>query len=271
MSGSIVSANEESLRLDIKELVKNTVRDVIDQLLDEEADELVNAERCERTAEREACRSGHCKRRLVTSSGEIGLDAPKLRGATFQTAVIERYRRRETSVEEAVIEMHLAGVSARRIEDVGQMLWGAGVSAGTVSDLNDKAFASVEEWRDRPLEGDCPCVFVDGIHLKRSRGGSCGNASAMVAIGVNGDGRREAIGCAEGFTEPKDSWEGFLLWLRNRGLAGVRMAAGDKPPGMLGALEEAFPQARCQGCAAHFCRNVFGKVPGQRREKAAKC
>lgn len=188
MSGSIVSANEESLRLDIKELVKNTVRDVIDQLLDEEADELVNAERCERTAEREACRSGHCKRRLVTSSGEIGLDAPKLRGATFQTAVIERYRRRETSVEEAVIEMHLAGVSARRIEDVGQMLWGAGVSAGTVSDLNDKAFASVEEWRDRPLEGDCPCVFVDGIHLKRSRGGSCGNASAMVAIGVNGDG-----------------------------------------------------------------------------------
>ena len=102
MSGSIVSVNEESLRLDIKELVKNTVRDVINQLLDEEADELVNAERYERTAEREAYRSGHYKRRLVTSSGKIELDVPKLRGATFQTAVIERYRRRETSVEEAV-------------------------------------------------------------------------------------------------------------------------------------------------------------------------
>lgn len=218
MSGSIVSVIEESLRLDIKELVKNTVRDVINQLLDEKADELVNAERYESTAEREAYRSGHYKRRLVTSSGEIELDVPKLRGATFQTAVIERYRRRETSVEEAIIEMYLAGVSTRRIEDVSQILWGAGVSAGTVSNLNDKAFASVEEWRNRPLEGDYPYVFVDGIYLKRSWGGSYENVSVMVAIGVNGDGRREVIGCAEGFTESKDSWKEFLLWLRNRGL-----------------------------------------------------
>lgn len=270
MSGSIVSVNEESLRLDIKELVKNTVRDVINQLLDEEADELVNAERYERTAEREAYRSGHYKRRLVTSSGKIELDVPKLRGATFQTAVIERYRRRETSVEEAIIEMYLAGVSTRRIEDVSQILWGAGVSAGTVSNLNDKAFASVEEWRNRPLEGDYPYVFVDGIYLKRSWGGSYENVSVMVAIGVNGDGRREVIGCAEGFTESKDSWKEFLLWLRNRGLAGVRMVAGDKSLGMLGALEEVFPQARYQRCTVHFYRNVFGKVPRQKREKVAK-
>lgn len=163
MSESIVSVNEESLRLDIKELVKNTVRDVINQLLDEEADELVNAERYERTADREAYRSGHYKRKLVTSSGEVELDVPKLRGATFQTAVIERCRRRETSVEEAIIEMYLAGVSTRRIEDVSQILWGAGVSAGTVSNLNDKAFASVEEWRNRPLEGGYP------LRLRRRR------------------------------------------------------------------------------------------------------
>lgn len=95
MSESIGSINEESLRVDIKEL------------LEQEADELVNAERYERTADREAYRSGHYKRKLVTSAGEVVLDVPKLRGATFQTAVIERYRRRETSVEEAIIEMYL--------------------------------------------------------------------------------------------------------------------------------------------------------------------
>ena len=270
MSESIVSINEESLRLDIKELVKNTVRDVINQLLEEEADELVNAERYERTAEREAYRSGHYKRKLVTSAGEVELDVPKLRGATFQTAVIERYRRRETSVEEAIIEMYLAGVSTRRIEDVSQILWGAGVSAGTVSNLNDKAFASVEEWRNRPLEGEYPYVFVDGVYLKRSWGGSYENVSVMVAIGVNGDGDREVIGCAEGFTESKDSWKEFLLWLRGRGLSGVRMVTGDKSLGMLGALEEVFPQAKYQRCTVHFYRNVLGKVPGRKRERAAR-
>lgn len=92
----------------------------------------------------------------------------------------------------------------------------------------------------------------------------------MVAIGVNGDGDREVIGCAEGFTESKDSWKEFLLWLRGRGLAGVRMVTGDKSLGMLGALEEVFPQARYQRSTVHFYRNVFGKVPGQKREKVAK-
>lgn len=270
MSESIVSINEESLRLDIKELVKNTVRDVINQLLEEEADELVNAERYERTADREAYRSGHYKRKLVTSAGEVELDVPKLRGATFQTAVIERYRRRETSVEEAIIEMYLAGVSTRRIEDVSQILWGAGVSASTVSNLSDKAFASVEEWRNRPLQGEYPYVFVDGVYLKRSWGGAYENVAVMVAIGVNGNGDREVIGCAEGFTESKDSWKEFLLWLRGRGLAGVRMVTGDKSLGMLGALEEVFPQAKYQRCTVHFYRNVFGKVPRQKREKVAK-
>ena len=94
-------------------------------LLDEEADEMVGAERYERTAAREAYRSGHYKRKLVATSGEVVLDAPKLRGATFQTAVIERYRRRETGVEEAIIEMYLAGVSCapyrgRLLDSVGR-------------------------------------------------------------------------------------------------------------------------------------------------------
>lgn len=270
MSNPIVSVDEESLKSDLKELVRKTVQDTINALLDEEAAEMVGAERYERTAEREAYRSGHYKRKLTTTAGEVELDVPKLRGATFQTAVIERYRRRETSVEEAIIEMYLAGVSTRRIEDVSEILWGSSVSAGTVSNLNEKAYASVEEWRSRPLSGEYPYVFVDGIYLKRSWGGSYENVSVMVAIGVNSDGNREIIGCAEGFTESKESWKDFLLWLKGRGLAGVRMVTGDKCQGMVGALEEVFPQARYQRCTVHFYRNVFGKVPKQKRALVAK-
>ncbi len=270
MSNAIVSVDEEALRGDLRELVRKTVQDTINALLEEEAAEMVGAARYERTAGRQAYRSGHYKRNLVTPSGEVVLSVPKLRGATFQTAVIERYRRRETSVEEAIIEMYLAGVSTRRIEDVSEILWGAGVSAGTVSNLNEKAYASVEEWRSRPLSGEYPYVFVDGIYLKRSWGGSYENVSVMVAIGVDGDGKREIIGCAEGFTESKDSWKEFLLWLKGRGLAGVRMFTGDKCQGMVGALEEVFPQARYQRCTVHFYRNVLGKVPRQKRALVAK-
>ena len=270
MSNPIVSVDEETLKGDLRELVRKTVQDTINALLEQEAEEMVGAERYERTAGREAYRSGHYKRKLTTTSGQIELDVPKLRGATFQTAVIERYRRRETSVEEAIIEMDLAGVSTRRIEDVSEILWGAGVSAGTVSNLNEKAYKSVEEWRSRPLSGEYPYVFIDGIYLKRSWGGSYENVSILVAIGVNGDGRREIIGCAEGFTESKDSWREFLLWLKGRGLSGVRMVTGDKCQGMVGALEEVFPQASYQRCTVHFYRNVFSKVPKQKRALVAR-
>ena len=197
MSANIVSVDEESLRSDLRELVRKTVQETLNALLDEEADEMVGAGRYERAAAREAYRSGRYKRKLATTSGEVALDVPKLRGATFQTAVIERYRRRETSVEEAIIEMYLAGVSTRRIEGVSEILRGAGVSAGTMPNPNEKALESVDAWRTRPLSGGYPYLLVDGVYLKRSWGGSYENVAVMVAIGVNSEGRREIAGCAE--------------------------------------------------------------------------
>lgn len=228
-------------------------------MLDEEADQLVGAGPHERTDERG----------FTTTSGRVTLKMPKLKGMRFATAVVERYKRRETSVEEAIIEIHLAGVSTRRIEDVGEILWGAGVSAGTVSNLNDKAFKSVEEWRCRPLTREYPYVYVDGIYLRRSWGGSCGNVAVMVAIGVSEDGYREVIGCAEGFAESSERWRDFLSWLKPRGLRGVRMFAGDKAAGMVGSIAEVFPKAKYQRCTVHFYRNVLAKIAKSKRPQAA--
>lgn len=186
MPEPIVTLNEESLKTDLRELVRKTVEDTLNGLLEEEADDLAGAERYERTAGREAYRAGHYDRSLTTSSGEVTIRMPKLKGVRFTTAIIERYRRRETSVEEAMIEMYLAGVSTRRIEDVSEILWGAGVSAGTVSNLNEKACRSAEERRSRPLAGEYPYVFIDGIYLKRSWGGSYESVSVLVAAGLEG-------------------------------------------------------------------------------------
>ena len=269
MPHEIVSFDEEAIKGYVGKLVLSTVQETINALLDEEADQLVNAGRHERTDERQAYRSGHYRRRLVTGAGELELSVPKLRGATFTTQIIERYRRRESSVEEAMMETCLAGVSTRRIEDAGEVLWGSSVSKGTVSNLNQKAFAKVEEWRTRPPACAYPYACVDGTYLERNWGGAYESVAVLIAAGVNEDGYREVIGCAEGYTESADSWREFLLSLRDRGPRGVRMVTGDRSAGMLGALQEVFPEAMYQRCTVHFYRNVLAKVPARRRKRVA--
>lgn len=269
MSDPIVTFDEAAMRGELKELVRQTVEDTLNALLEEEADDLIGADRYERTAGREAYRAGHYERGLMTTSGQVTLRMPKLKGSRFATAIIERYKRRETSVDDAVIEMYLAGVSTGRIEDVSEVLRGSPVSAATVSNLNDRAFEAVEEWRSRPLTCAYPYVFVDGIYLKRARGGAFENMAVMVAIGANDDGYREVIGAAEGFTESAECWREFLSWLKGRGLAGVRLFTGDKAASMTGAIAEVFPDAAYQRCTVHFYRNVLSKVPKSKRGRVA--
>ena len=168
-----------------------------------------------------------------------------------------------------MIETCLAGVSTRRMEDASEILWGSSVSAAAVSSLSERAFASVEEWRNRPLERAHPYACVDGIYLKRSWGGSYENVAVMVAIGVSDDGCREVIGAAEGFTESAERWREFLSWLRSRGLRGVRMSAGDRAAGMVGSAAEVFPGAAYQRRTARFCRNVPARAPKSRRPRVA--
>src|SRR5205807_208441 len=196
-------------------------------------------------------------RNLQTKAGEVRLKVPKLRQQTFETAIIERYRRRESSVEEALIEMYLAGVSVRRVEDITEALWGTKVSPSTVSELNQKIAATIEAWRNRPIDGEFPYVYLDGIWLKRSWGGEVRNVAVLVAIGVNRDGYREILGVCEGMKEDTESWRQFLRHLKQRGLSGVQLVVSDKCVGLVEALGEVFPEARWQRCVVHFYRNVF--------------
>jgi len=271
MSEKIVQLNEEVIKVELKELVRSSVEETLNGLLEQEAQQLTNAARYERSAERQGYRSGHYSRSLTTTSGEVELKMPKLKGVSFETAIIERYRRRESSVEEALIEMYLAGVSVRRVEDITEALWGTKVSPSTISELNKKAYVHIEEWRNRMLHGGkYSYVYVDGIYLKRNWGGEFENVSILVAIGVNEDGYREVLGAGDGMKEDKASWIGFLQWLRGRGLEGVKLVVGDKCLGMLEAVGEVFPEAKYQRCTVHFYRNVFSVVPRSKMKLVAK-
>ena len=238
-------------------------------MLDAEADEIANAAKYERTGERKAYRAGHYDRSLTAKAGRLALKVPKLKGAVFESAVIERYRRREESVEEALIDMYLAGVSTRQVDDISQLLWGDRMPSQTLSDKLKKVYGEIEAWRTRPLEDEYPYVFMDGVWHKRSWGGHVENVSVLVAIGVNAEGHREVIGVAEGMKEDRDSWEQFVRSMIERGLKGVRLVVGDRCAGLVATVGSMLPKARYQRCMVHFMRDVLSKTPPTHREWAS--
>ena len=242
-------------------MVRGTVEETLNAMLDAEADQLCGAGRYERSQARQDTRAGSYERSLQTSAGEVNLKVPKLRRQTFETAIIERYRRRESSVEEALIEMYLAGISVRRVEDITQALWGTRVSPSTVSNLNKKIYAKIEAWRNRRIEGKHPYLYLDGIVMKRSWAGEIRNVSLLVASAVNSEGYREILGICEGAKEDKSGWSAFLRHLVDRGLKGVQLIISDACRGLIESVAEYLPEARWQRCMVHFYRNVFSHVP----------
>lgn len=268
--GSVVQIDEGKIQAHLDQVVRSTVEETLNALLDAEADQLCGARKYERAEGRKDTRAGSYERQLQTKAGEVSLKVPKLRSLPFETAIIERYRRRESSVEEALVEMYLAGVSVRRVEDITQALWGTRVSASTVSDLNQKIYTQIEEWRQQPLVGEFPYVFLDGLWLKRSWGGEVKNVSVLVAVGVAQTGYRQILAVSEGAKEDKASWTAFLRELKERGLKGVKLFVSDKCLGLVENLAEFYPEASWQRCVVHFYRNVWTAVPtGKVKEVAA--
>ncbi len=259
--GSAIRIDAGQIRGHIDEVVRSSVEETLNGLLDAEADQICGARRYEHSTERLDTRAGHYERKLATKAGEVTLQVPKLRKLPFETAIIERYRRRETSVEEALVEMYLAGVSVRRVEDITEALWGTRVSSGTVSRLNQKIYKHIEAWRNRQIEGIFPYVYLDGVILKRTWSGEVRNVSVLVAIGVGADGYRQILGVAEGQKEDLEGWRSFLRHLKERGLQGVQLIISDACIGLVQAGEELFPEAQWQRCVVHFYRNVFSQVP----------
>jgi putative transposase len=266
----VIRIDESQLRGHVDRVVRQSVEETLNALLEAEADALCGAKRYQRSADRLDTRAGHYRRKLMTKAGEVELNVPRLRKLPFETQIIERYRRRESSVEEALVEMYLAGVSVRRVEDITEALWGERVSPSTVSALNQKIYGQIEAWRNRPIEGEHAYVYLDGIWLKRSWGGEVRTIAVLVAIGVAADGYREILGVAEGMKEDKESWRNFLRYLKGRGLRGVKLVISDKCLGLWEALGEFYPEAQWQRCVVHWYRNVFSVVPrGRRKEVAA--
>jgi hypothetical protein len=159
--------DEGKLNGHVDQVVRSSVEKTLNGLLDAEADEICRAQRYERSPDRADTRAGHYERKLETKAGEVRLRIPKLRSLPFETAIIERYRRREASVEEALVEMYLAGVSVRRVEDITEALWGTRVSSGTDAGRSETQAHRIDQMGQAALPRDGSAA------QPRQAGGSC--------------------------------------------------------------------------------------------------
>lgn len=187
--------------------------------------------------------------------------ACKRRTLPVETAIIERHRRRESSVEEVLLALYHAGTSLGGIERICEALWGARISPATISELSKRASAQIATSLGRGELGVFPYVFLSALAIRRSCGAEVDEVSVVVAVGVDGAGFRSLLGVRAAAQPGDDQWHRLLHDLAARGATGVRLFIGDADPGMRAAVAAVFPGAAFQQCVMGFCRSVAALVP----------
>jgi len=258
----------EWLRKQIEETAPDPLKamlvEMVNLLMGAEVEAVCNAGYRERSGDRSNQRNGYRERDWDTRVGTIGLKIPKLlHGTYFPTWLLEPRRRAEKALTSVVAEAYLLGVSTRKVEDLVETLGIEKLSKSQVSVLAKELDATVKSFRERPLSGPYRYVWLDALVMKNREAGRIVNVACLVAVGVNGDGRREVLGLEVVTAEDGAGWLSFLRSLRARGLKGVELVISDAHPGLRDAIASVLRGASWQRCRTHFIRNLLTKVPKQ--------
>src|SRR5438034_3608663 len=235
---------------------------VVQQLMEVEVSELIGAERCERSEERLAHRNGYRARRWVTRAGEIELAIPKIRRGSYFPSFLEPRRRSEQALVSVVQEAYVAGVSTRKVDQVVESL-GLRISKSEVSRICQGLDEQVDAFRNRPLEGRYPYLWLDAKVEKVRDGGRVVRKALVLAYGVHESGYREVIALDVGEAETEAFWRRFLRSLVERGLGGVQLVVSDAHAGLKKAIAQVLG-CPWQRCSDHFLREALGHA---RREQ----
>jgi len=269
-SSTLIRFDEGEIQDFLGRTIKSAVQEVFESLLEAEATEMLQAAPYERTTSRKDHRNGKRKRKLTTRVGEIELTVPRLRTIPFQSQIIDRYKRMECSLEEALIEMYLQGVSTRKVASITEELFGAPVSAGKMSRLNHKVYGKLKAWRERPLAKHYRYLYLDGTVVKGRWAGQVEPISILVAIGVDEAGYRHVLGVESGCVEDGASWLRLLRSLRKRGVKTADLIISDAHAGLGEARQKAFPRADWQRCIFHLIHNVLTQVPKRKQRQIGR-
>lgn len=256
------------LHQQVKELVtedtqplRELLQKVMQETLEAEMDKLLGAERYERTGTRTGYRSGYYERTLITRVGPIELRVPQDRDGRFSTEIFERYQRSEKALVSALAEMYVQGVSTRKVTEITEALCGQSFSASTISRINKTLDAELAAFANRPLEEEYPYLILDARYEKVREDGVVRPQAVLVALGVNGDGRRCVLAVEIANRESTTSWRDLLLQLKERGLRGVEFVVSDDHEGLKQAIAQTLPEAVWQRCYVHFLRNALDHLP----------
>ena len=244
------------LRDEHADVIRESVRAVAQELMQAEVSELIGAEHGERTEDRATHRNGYRPRRWDTRAGEIELQIPKIRQGSYFPSFLQPRKRSEQALVSVVQQAYVCGVSTRRVDQLVESL-GLRISKSEVSRIAGLLDEQVRAFRERPLEGRYPYLFVDAKIEKVRDGGRVQRKAVVVAHAVHETGRREIIGLAIGEAETEAFWTEFLRSLVTRGLLGVQLAISDAHPGLKAALATVLG-APWQRCTVHFLRDLRG-------------
>ena len=251
------------VKRDVEARVRQGVKAVLEEVLQEEMAEHLEAGYRELTPTRRGERNGHYQRNLVTPAGKIErLEVPRDREGEFVTELFERYRRMTGDVEEAVLEMYLSGISVRKIAGVTDALSRVKVGKDAVSRIASRLEEEQKEWRERPLkEKTHPYLYLDATYLKVRWGASVTSMALLACVGVDEEGFREVLAVEVAGSEKGAAYASLLRGLIDRGLRGVRLVISDDHEGIKAAVRGELPGAQWQRCVVHFERNVLAHVP----------
>ena len=247
--------------------VSALLESVLNQILQAEATEQLQAEPYECTGDRRGYRNGTYPHRLTTRVGALTLRVPRLRDGKFSTEMFARYQRSEQALVLAMMEMVINGVSTRKVSLVTEELCGTHFSKSTVSELCKKLDPVVESWNHRPLTVRYPFVVVDAMVTKVREDGRVRARGLLLAFGVNAQGYRELLGLWVGDSESEASWSEFFADLKRRGLKGVEMIVSDQHSGLVKAIRTHYQGITWQRCQTHFMRNILDATPKALKEE----
>ena len=250
------------------ELLREMVGYAAQRLMELEVESLTGAGHGERSPDRINHRNGYRDRVWETRAGAVELRIPKLRRSSYFPGFLEPRRMAEKALAAVIQEAYIQGVSTRSVDELVRAMGMTGISKSQVSRLCGEIDDKVAAFLNRPLEGEWPYLWLDATYVKVREQGRIVPVAVIVAVAVNGDGRREVLGISIGVSEAETFWTEFLRSLARRGLRGVKLVISDAHEGLKAAVSKVL-HASWQRCRVHFMRNVLAYAGKQGRRVVA--